>query len=315
MLGSDFGPIPRRPLSWADIFAITGDLHDVSIQEIELGRVDWEYDFTASNMRHCGRSGCKQVHGHGWVVALRGGRYVHVGNDCARKYANASLWDAKITVYKARVQTEAQAEALILAREKAQSILWWLDNFIELSAAAKLFRSFQRVASGPLIADLKRRAEKGDFEVRHEVRLSAAEVQRRRDGSSFVRPDGSTYTPHVPVTEFIRLGVLRGVGCFQKDVTDLARSLEIDAMFLLRSAHGAMEKQELDRVRSVMNRIGNSQRMVERAISDISMFFTETNLAVLLKSPVARSQGIIGIDVIRGEVVVTRRANWGKAAA
>lgn len=315
MLGNDFGPIPRRPLSWADVYAITGELHGVSIQEIESGRVDWEYDFTASNMRHCGRSGCKQVHGHGWVVALRGRRYVHVGNDCARKYVNASLWDAKVTVYKARVQSEARAEALILAREKAQSILWWLDNFIELLAAAKLFRSFQRGASGPLMADLQRRAEKRDFEVRHEIRLSADEVQRRRDGSSFVRPDGSTYTPHVPVTEFIRLGVLRGVGCFQKDITDLARSVESDAMFLLRTAHGAMEKQELDRTRSVMNRIGNSQRTLERVVSDISMFFSEANLALLLKCPVSRGQGVVAIEIAAGEVVVTRRPDWGKRAA
>lgn len=315
MVDDRYGPVPPKPTSWADVFAITHDLSGVSIQEIEEGRVDWEYDFTSRDMRHCGREGCKQVHGHGWVVALRGGRYVHVGKDCAQKYANATLWNAKVGLYNERIRREAQAEALILARDKAQAILWWIDTNSELAPAVTLYRSFQREAVGPLLADLQKRAEKGEAEIRHEVRLSPQEVVRRREARTYVRTDGSTSTPHVPTTEFVIVGVLKGVRCFRKDISLQVRALEKNAFLLLRSACNLMEKRELDLVRDVMNSLTNEKREIERAVADIWQFFSKKNLRTYLNSPLCRKQGVTDIAVIDGEVVVTRRVGWASRAA
>lgn len=282
-------------------------MRDVSIEEIEQGRADWEYHFKSSDMRPCGRQGCKQEHGHGWVIALRDGRYVHIGNDCATKYADPELWKAQTTAYNDRVRAEAQAEALARARDKAQRILWWLDNNQALGDAAKLYCSFQREAYGPLLTDLQERAKKGDSEVRHEVRLSSTEIQRRRDASTQVRSDGTTFTPQVSATEFIRTGALRGVGCFKQHIVGLTRSLEKDSMHLLRSSHGAMTKRELDLAREVMNRIGITQRRVERVASDISLFFSDSNLKMLLSTPVAMKLGLEQVSVESGEVVLLHR--------
>lgn len=315
MVEANYGPLPPKPTNWADIFMITGELYGVSITDIEQGRVDWEYDFSSSDTRHCGRQGCKQVHGHGWIVALRDGRYVHVGNDCARKYASPDLWQAQVTGYNKRIRKEAQTKAVFQARERAQSILYWLDNNSQLRVATAIYASFVKEANGSLLSDLHKRANKGEPEVRKEVRLSDEDIMRRREALTQIRADGTTYTPHIPSVELITTGMLRGIGCFKQDVAYLARHLERDALYLLRNSHGEMTKHELDAVLNVINELGNTKRKVERAVSDISLFFTEANLKVLLSTDAARSQGVVGIAMQSDQVIFTRRAHWGKRAA
>ena len=153
-------PLPPKPTCWDDVYAITKNLHDVPIEEIEKGQAIWDYHFSSSDMRHCGRKGCPQVHGYGWIVALKDGRFVHVGHDCAEKYANVDLWKTQVAVYNERVRRDAQNTAICNARDRAQTILFWLDNNEQMRAAADLFASFSSGARGPLLDDLRRRAEK-----------------------------------------------------------------------------------------------------------------------------------------------------------
>src|SRR5690348_8441957 len=120
--------LPPKPQSWDDVFKITGGLHGVPIKEIEAGLLLWEYELSPKDRRHCGREGCKQIHAHGWLVDLNGGRFVHVGKDCANKYANRETWQAKVGDYYERIRRAAQDRAFCEAREQAQSIIHWLDN-------------------------------------------------------------------------------------------------------------------------------------------------------------------------------------------
>lgn len=62
--------LPSKPLSWDDVRSITGWLLDVPIADIEQGQLIHDYDFGSADMRSCGREGCRQVHGHGWIVGL-----------------------------------------------------------------------------------------------------------------------------------------------------------------------------------------------------------------------------------------------------
>lgn len=315
MADSTFGPLPPRPMAWSDVFAITGGLSGVPIEEIEQGRLDWEYDFSSADMRPCGRQGCSQMHGHGWIVALRAGRFVHVGNDCARRYANPAMWARQVAAYSERIWRAAQSEALVQARDRAQTFLYWLDTNLEISAAAARLKSFIFEARGPLLSDLQKRAEKGQREVHKEVRLSEQEISRRREAQTQIRPDGTTRVPHIPSTELHQVGLLRGLGCFKNDVAELTRRLERDALFLLRSAQGELTKQELTSAREAMNDLGNTKRLIERAVIDISLFFEQSNLDLLVATDVARAQGVLGISLESDVVKITRRTHWARRAA
>jgi hypothetical protein len=302
-------------MAWSDVFAITGGLSGVPIEEIEQGRLDWEYDFTSADMRPCGRQGCSQMHGHGWIVALRDRRFVHVGNDCARRYANPAMWARQVAAYGERIWRAAQSEALVQARDRAQTFLYWLDNNLQVAAAAALFKSFAIEARGPLLSDLKTRADKGQSEVRREVRLSEHEVSSRREAQTRIRPDGTILVPHIPPTEFRRIGVLRGLGCFKHDVSDLVRGLERDALYLLRNTHGELNKQERALVREAMNDLGRVKRTLERTVSDISAFFAQSNLDLLVATDVARAQGILKISLEPNGIKIARRDHWVRHAA
>lgn len=306
---------PPRPLSWADVYAITGELHGVSIRDIEQGDLVWPYDFTSADMRPCGREGCRQIHGHGWIVALKDGRYVHIGNDCARKYANAELWSERLDTYNERVRKEAQDRAYCEAHGRAQSVLYWLDNNDQLPVSKRLFVSVVDGLRGPLLDDLRKRAERGDAEVTKERRLTAAEISDRRQAQTIIRLDGTTYTPSVAPVETVKIGRLRGLGCFSNDICDLLRLLERDAMFLLKRSHGEMSKNELDDMRRISNEIGNAKRRLERAIDDLRLFLDDANMRLLTSTELARSQGVLGIHVEHGQLFVTKRSHWDKRVA
>ena len=316
MVEANYGPIPPKPTCWADVFAVTGELSAVLISEIEQGRLDWEYHFSSSDMRPCGRKGCKQEHGHGWLVALRDGRYVHIGNDCAKNHANPDWMQSQVSGYNDRVKKEAQAQAVVHAREKAQAVAYWLDCNLQLPLATKLYQSFVSEVRGSLLSDLRKRADKMESEVKREVRLSDSEVKRRRESATIVKQDGTSYTPHIPTSEFVLVGRLKGIGCFKNDIVDLVRSIERDAKYLLLHSHGEISKRELDFLREAINRVGIAQRLVERIIGDIASFFSEPNLDLVLKMKPAQSQGIVGITVQPDHsVVLTRRSHWGAQAA
>ena len=309
------GSLPPRPRTWEDVYAITKRLHGVSIKEIEEGRLVWPYEFSSSDMRPCGRGGCQKPHGHGWIVALKDGRYVHIGKDCAKAYANPELWQANLGVYKERVRREAQERALCEAREQAQAVLFWLDNEVELPLARQLFDSLLMELRGPLLDDLRKRAEKGNVDVTREHRLSDAEVNARRHAQTIVKEDGTTFTPHVSPFETTTIGRLRGIGCFRNEIPDLLRYLERDALLLLRNSHGEMSKSDLDEMSRLATDSRNNKRKLERSVSDLFSFLEPANLALFASTQLAKQQGVLDVAVQGGAIEITKKAHWGSRAA
>ena len=309
------GSPPPRPRTWDDVYAITNRLHGVSIKDIEEGRLLWPYEFSSSDMRPCGREGCKQLHGHGWIVSLKDSRYVHIGKDCAKTYANPDLWKANIGVYKERVRREAQERALCEARVQAQAILFWLDNEVDLPLARQLFDSLLTGLRGPLLDDLRKRAEKGNIDVTREHRLSGAEVESRRQAQTIVKDDGTTFTPHVPPIEIITIGRLRGIGCFRNEITDLLRYLERDAFLLLRNSHEDMSKSDLDEMSRLAIEARNNKRKLEKSLSDLLLFLEPANLALFASTQLAKQQGVLGFSVQGRTIEVSKKAYWGSRAA
>ena len=307
--------LPPRPQTWEDVFAITNRLHGVAIKEIEEGRLVWPYEFTSTDMRPCGREACKQLHGHGWIVALKDGRFVHIGKDCAKAYANPDLWAAQIGVYNERVKRQAQERALCEAHEHAQSILFWLDNDREVPLARQLYDSIIAELRGPLLEDLRKRAEKGNADVTKERRLSDTEISGRRQAQTIVREDGSTYVPHVSPFETITIGRLRGIGCFRNEISDLLRYLERDALFLLRKSHSEMSKNELNDMSRLASDMRNNKRALEKSISDLFLFLEDKNLQLFANTHLAKEQGVVTVEVQGGILVVTKKAHWGARAA
>lgn len=307
--------LPPRFKTWEDVFAITNGLRGVPIEEIEAGQLVWPYDFTSKDMRHCGRDGCKQVHGYGWVVALRDGRFVHIGSDCAEKYANAVLWQAQINAHSERVRKEVQERSFAMARDQAQANLHWLDNDSHLPLAKKLYVSLVTELRGPLLENLRKRAEKGEAIVTKERRLSDEEIRSRRDAQTIIREDGSTFTPQISPFESVPLGRLRGINCFKDEIGELVRDLERSSSLLLQKSHGEMSKDEVKDMTLIARNAKNIKRKLERSVSDLSSFLEVENLRLLASSPLANQQGVLSIAVHNDNVVVVRKAHWGSRAA
>lgn len=226
---SGFAPVPPRPKNWNELFGITSNLRDVAFDEIERGRVDWEYQFDSKDMRPCGRRGCERDHAHGWLVALPGCRFVHVGNDCAQKYAQGGLWSANINTYRERVNSEARTAALLGARDEAQRKQFWLDNNQEIAPAVKLYESFARQVGGPLLSEIEKRAERGQTLIEQDRRLSEDELQLRRAMLSGAKVD-SEPGPYVAPVETVIVGELVGLDCFRHAASPRDLHLELQRL-------------------------------------------------------------------------------------
>lgn len=309
-------PVPPRPKCWEDVFAITGELKGVPIEEIERGRVDWEYTFSVKDMRPCGRKGCEQKHGHGWLVALSGGRFVHVGNDCALKYAHAGLWASNVSTYRDRVSAEARTTALIKVRDDAQRKQCWLDNTPEIAPAIALYDSFVRQIGGPFLSEIERRAERGQSTIEKDKRLSDDELQLRRAMLSGGRVEGQP-GPYVVAIEKVAVGEIAGLDCFRPHASprELHTKLQQLVTTLLKWSPSEDDRDaQRSLVRATRDFAPLSNRLNSSLVA-VSKFFTEANFNTLMNLDVARSQGITSIHLDgSGGVQVTRRSHWQRAA-
>ena len=315
-MANDFGPVPSRPKNWEDVFSATRELRGVPIEEIERGRVDWEYHFDAKDMRPCGRKGCEQKHAHGWLVALSGQRFVHIGNDCALKYAHARLWSSNVSTYRERVSAEARVAALIEARDKAQRKQYWLDNTPEIDAAIALYDSFVRQARGSFLDEIEKRAERGLPAIERDKRLSEDELQMRRAMLSGARVEGEP-GPYVAAVEKVTVGNIEGLECFrpQGSPRELEAQLQRLVTTLLTWSPAEDDRgAQRSLVRATRDLSPLSNRLNSSLVA-VNKFFSEPNLKTLMLLDVTRSQGIISI-VLDGKagVSVTRRPHWQRAA-
>lgn len=146
----------------------------------------------------------------------------------------------QVGAYNERIRLEAILNAISNARDLAQGFIFWLDNDPNLQYAKEVQASFVNEANGPLLDDLRNRAERNSVDVMKEIKLSSDEIARRRQAQTLIKKDGSTHSPHISPYEFVSIGRLRGVGCFKCDISTLARSIDRNAMALLRKSHGAM---------------------------------------------------------------------------
>lgn len=312
----DFGPVPPRPKSWEDVFMITKELRGIPIEEIERGRVDWEYHFDSKDMRRCGRKGCEKKHAHGWIVALSGQRFVHIGNDCAMKYAHAGLWSSRVNTYRERVNAEARTAALLKVRDDAQRKQYWLDNTPEIDAAIALHESFVREARGSLLNEIERRAERGQADIERDKRLSEDELQLRRAMLSGARVEGEP-GPYVAAVEKIVVGTIEGLECFrpQGGPRELEAQLQRLVTTLLTWSPAEDDRDaQRSLVRATRDLAPLSNRLNSSLVA-IRKFFSESNLKTLMLLDVIRSQGITSIK-LDGDagVTITRHPHWQRAA-
>lgn len=311
-----FGPLHPKPKNWDEVFSITACLKGVPISSIEHGRVDWEYDFGGGDMRPCGRQGCEQQHGHGWLVALRGGTYVHVGNDCAKKYANPHLWGSSVGAYQDRIDRDYRNQALLDARNKAQEKLYQIDNWPELNRAIALHASFAREAKGPLLTEIIDRAEKRRSQIEREFKLTEEEIAMRRAMIAVSSPDGRP-APYISTFERRPVGDIAGLGCFRLSKTParLRESLQRLAETVVKWTPGECDAADAKQLsRSAGNLIPYANDLAE-SVRLTEVFFGQKNLQTLMKLEIIRRQGIINIEKIGlTEVKVVRHERWGRAA-
>ena len=316
-MSGEFGPRhPTKPKSWDEIFAITGSLKGVPIEEIEVGRIDWEYELSTSDMRKCGRVGCERDHAHGWIVALQGSRYVNIGNDCAHKYANAEKWRSGVTRYKERIRKDARDAAIAEARDEAQKIQYWLDTDPKIEKAISLHQSWTDQTKGSLHNEIVRRAEKGKPEIERARKLSDSQVEQRRVMLTGGRVDRAT-SPYVATVEAVRVATLAGLDCFKpmRDPAELKRRLMIRAKQLLVTMPHEDEAKKVKDLAAATRELIPLKNALVRSEQATLAFFTPENFAAVMQLEQTRAQGIVSIQLIgEAAVLITRRVNWGVAA-
>lgn len=309
-------PVPPRPKSWEELFKITKALRDVPIEEVERGRVDWEYHFDAKDKRPCGRQGCEQMHAHGWLVALSGNRFVHIGNDCAHKYANAGLWSSNISTYRTRVSAEARISALLNMRDEAQRKQYWIDNNDQIAPAIALYESFTRQAQGPFLNEIVDRANRGRSTIEKERRLSNDEIQLKKEMLSGHRAEDRR-GPYVSSVEMEQVGEIIGLECFRDNRGPRLVSLDLQRL-VTTLLTWSPDKEDRDAERSLVRakrELAPLSNQLNSTLVAVRKFFSESNLNSLMLLDVTRSQGITSIALDgAGGVVVTRRAHWRRVA-
>ncbi|WP_440976319.1 hypothetical protein [Pseudoxanthomonas winnipegensis] len=313
---SDFAPVPPRPRGWDEVFGITGHLRDVPIDQIERGRVDWEYSFDSKDMRPCGRKGCEQKHAHGWVVALSGRRFVNIGNDCARQYAQAGLWSSKINTYRERVSAEARIAALLDVRDEAQRKQYWLDNTPEIKHAINLYESFVQQVGRSFLNEIERRAERGHRIIERDKRLSEQDLQLRRAMLSGSRAE-SEPGPYVAAIEKVTVGELVGLECFRSSGSprELHSRLQRLVTTLLKWSPAEGDRDAQRSLVRAKRDLGPLSNQLNSCLVAVKNFFSDPNLKSLMLLEVTRSQGITSIALDEnGAIVVTRRPHWHRAA-
>ena len=311
----DFDPIPLRPKCWDDVVAITEGRGDVPISVIERGRVDWKYEFSASDMRPCGRAGCHQDHANGWLVALPGGGFINIGKDCAAKYAHAEMWEARVALFNERIAADARTKAVLEARDEAQRKLYAIDNMPELDAAIALHDSFIREAKGPLLREIEERAERGKSSVERERRLSPEEIELRKAmlmGSAAA--DGPA--PHVASVERVHVADIAGLQCFRpghgpRERRDRLLRL-IDTLLKWSPAAGDIESARA--LQRATRELAPDSNALNSSLIATQQFFSNRNLQALMELDVTRRQAIVSIERDATGIRIRRRPHWGKAA-
>ncbi len=311
-----FARLPPKPKNWEEVFAITGGLDDIPISLIERGRLDHNYQFDSKDLRPCGRQGCKQKHANGWIVAIEGQRFVHIGNDCAQKYANPDIWDQRLGEYKARVEKDARDQALVQARDEAQRKLHWLDSDDVLDEMISLFESFSVEAKGPLLDEIEQRAEKNRTKIEIEVRLSQEQRDLQRVMALGAQFDVEGNGPYASASDLVTVAELAGLTCFKNGKSPRYLKLQLlrHADVLLKWFPPAGDR---DGVRALMRstrELGPAGNGLNESKVAAQKFFSQDNLQALMKLEVIRKQGITSIERVGNRIRIVRLPHWQRAA-
>lgn len=311
----DLAPVPPRPANWTELFAITGGLMDIPIEVIERGRADHPYHFSSTELKKCGRRGCERRHCNGFLVAISGRRFVHIGHCCARRYVtDPDRWNANLRAMRRRAHEEAQAEAMVLASREAQRTLHWMDNDPTIDSAIRALESFLQQAGGPIRAELEKRAEKGRVQVEIHRRLSAEERDAKRVMVAGHESDNKPIW--VDAFEPVIVGELVGIQCLRprRGPRELKGILETMIWTLLKWDPTAPGALDVKAVQQAVRELGTCTRDLKESIRNVEKFLTPRNLELICRLDVSRSQGVRSIHRKEDSLEIVRSPHWGNAA-
>lgn len=304
-----FAPKPAQPKSWSELFEITKGLRAVPMAEIERGRADWHYQFGNKDMRKCGRLHCEQKHGDGWLIALPGKRFVHVGHICARSAAqDVAAWDRKLSAH----EDERKANARLKAAEEAIAAAAVAHAFAE-SEVVKSIRAmhtdFCNQARGSLLVALQERGRIGRADIERDRRLTDNEIDVERMRLS----RGFDDTRHIQVNRLVRerIGSLVGIEAFApgKDVESCADQLLRLAARLRRVNAAVLTNQQVKHLHQDTRELGPLRASLTAAIAATQRFYTTDNLRNLMMLEETRRGGIVEIKMTDQYSVLVRRRN------
>ncbi len=293
-----------KPKTWEEVFAITGGVVGVSIDQINHGEPVDDYHLSSKDLKPCSRDACGALHCNGWIVRLADGRHTNIGKDCAKKYANAEF-NARVREFETAERQRQAAEAIRSIKVECQQLQAWLvATAVERDAAAALQQGLAKALDGPVYSELDRRAERNQPEIRRARTLTKDERELRKamqEGAI-----GNDRPGFVPAEVEETIGSLRGLRSIgtrmdiRYNAMNLARQLE----WLLRAEPESREKRT--EFNSRWDNANTLKRKLDASIEAVHQMVEPSNLSLIQQLPVCKGQGIRGIRRLGDRIVVDR---------
>lgn len=111
-------------------------LRDVDAKVNPPIRILGGYHFPTERHLACGLSGCRHMHGHGFLVLLKDGHETHIGRFCGRTHVGA-IWEELEHEFKATEKAQAQMDVIADVLAKKDETLKTAKALLELVRPAE----------------------------------------------------------------------------------------------------------------------------------------------------------------------------------
>jgi hypothetical protein len=273
----------RALTNWAEIDLLQPTF-DVDANAVQVGSIYRPYAIAKKEKRPCAIRQCHTPHFNGVIVRLGDGALCCIGQRCGEKHFPD--WKRVATDFAIRKRAEI---ALLQFEDLKKNLALWQDRLSSYATRLNYFdaalESMEHRVHRHVIDSLYRRAEKNDATISTPAALTEEEKE-------FARTTGQN-----PRTRDIIVGVLSGLRVFRagfqpRRIADGLRKLfrDIDS---IANAHSL-----------AFNRIAKDSADVdarfvrlETGLADSGLFFTNENLALLTKLPMAKETGLRKISI------------------
>lgn len=268
-------PVPKADKLWdgrdrllkferaEDFMARKNWVNDIDAKSNRPVKILGGYHFPTERQLPCGLSGCKHMHGHGFLVQLEDGHETHIGRYCGRTHVGA-VWEELQREFVATEKTQARMDVISDALGKKNETLKLARTLLELANPAV---SDVEVIRFALAKDYAlERAFKNVVKLGGQLTYHRLPTERERDLNPGIR------TVAMPIGRMDGLSAANNheIGQLLARVVSHLESLDTSVMLKFKD-------KELERYTRFIGDMGNTVRRAQSFLSDAARFMRPAN--------------------------------------